>query len=208
MNIKKTAISISAGAIMLGASILPAFGATESLNWGSEVNAGQCPKGKQVINVTHKVLNDVDSAVGGGVWATDNYNRKVQIWQTGEDTFCAIVSYKGGFVTDDGNSPQGTGTIVEGIKGTMQGGYRATFTGALKPDPAESTHGNLGTFDYDCDVETDPGDHSTCTGLFSWPSTYIDDFGNFSYDWWGWIYHAGNNGTWVNSSGGNSGDIL
>ena len=25
--------------------------------------------------------------------------------------------------------------------------------------------------------------------------------------WWGWIYHGGNNGAWVNSSAGNQGDI-
>ena len=25
--------------------------------------------------------------------------------------------------------------------------------------------------------------------------------------WWGWVYHAGSNGSWVNAVSGNSGDI-
>jgi hypothetical protein len=174
------------------------------LNWGSEVNPGQCdgPPGKLVINVTHQVTNDLDSAVGGGFWATDNYNKHIQVWQVDTNTFCADVRYLGSFVTDDGLSPQGTDTIAAGIAGTFEGGYRATITGTLNPDPSLRTRGNIGTFDYGCDVET-----GSCTSLFSWTSTYFTSVDSFDYDWWGWIYHGGTNGSWVNASTGNEGDI-
>jgi hypothetical protein len=29
----------------------------------------------------------------------------------------------------------------------------------------------------------------------------------FNQVWWGWVYHAGNNGNWVNALSGNFGDI-
>ncbi len=87
----------------------------------------------------------------------------------------------------------------------MEGGYRATITGTLKADPANSTRGNIGEFDYACDIDADPGDRSTCT-LFNWVNEYFETW-NFSYNWWGWVYKTGQNGTWVNSSDGNQGDI-
>lgn len=48
------------------------------LNWGSEVNPGQCDgaPGKLAINVTHKVTNDIDSGVAG-FWAYDDYNKHI-----------------------------------------------------------------------------------------------------------------------------------
>ncbi|MGH8056716.1 MAG: hypothetical protein ACREOH_05695, partial [Candidatus Entotheonellia bacterium] len=96
---------------------------TQTLNWGSEVNAGQCPSGNLVINVTHKVINGIDSGVVE-YWATEDYNRHIQVWQVDTDEFCAIVAYNGSFVTDDGASPQGTDTtIATGITGTFEGGY-------------------------------------------------------------------------------------
>lgn len=177
------------------------------LNWGSQVNPGQCDgaNGDLVVNITHQVTNDVDSAVGGGVWAFDEYNKHVQIWQVGADTFCADVRYLGSFTTIAGKSPQGTDTIAAGIEGTFEGGYIGTIVGTLNPSPAKRKRGNVGSFNYAC-TASDSGGHETCTGLFSWLSTYFSS-ASFSFDWWGWIYHAGNNGTWVNSSDGNQGDI-
>ena len=190
--------------------VLAAPGGPPHLNWGSELNADQCPQGELVINVTHKVVNDIDSAVGGGFWATDTYNRHIQVWEVAPGTFCAVVRYTGQFVTDDGPSPQGTDIdgIAAGITGTFEGGYRSTiFSGTLNPGPAYRTRGNIGAFDYGCDVENDPGDYSSCTGLFSWVGTYFTSTSGFDLEWWGWVYHSGDNGTWVNSGDGNEGDI-
>jgi hypothetical protein len=198
---------VALGESVAGAGIAAAD--TETLNWGSEVNAGQCPQGNLVINVTHKVINGIDSKVGGGYWATEDYNRRIQVWQVDTDEFCAVVSYQGSFVTDDGPSPQGTDTISAGITGDWEGGYRAIITGTLNSSPTNATKGNIGTFDHACDVET-----GVCTGLFDWTAAYFTPVLVFNYEWWGWIYHAGQNGTWVNACTspdldcpGNSGDI-
>ena len=42
---------------------------------------------------------------------------------------------------------------------------------------------------------------------WNWVGQYFESGYNFTYEWWGWIYHAGKHGTWVNSIDGNSGDI-
>ncbi len=189
------------------------------LNWGGQVNPGRCDAtpGTLVINVTLQVTNDGDTRVGGGFWALDDYNKHIQVWQVGTGTFCAVVRYMGSFVTLVGPSPQGTdSSIAAGIEGTFEGGYNAIITGTLKSTPLKRTKGNLGAFNYNCQ-SNDPGDYSTCTGIFSWTGAYFDTGYAFNYEWWGWIYHAGSNGTWVNRCGsdiptnpactGNQGDI-
>lgn len=179
------------------------------LNWGSELNAGQCPDGDLVINVTHKVVNGLDSGVKDW-WAFVDYNRTIQVWQTGEDKFCALVKYKGHFITLEGSSPMNTDAdgIAAGIKGTFRGGYRMIITGTLKG--ALQTfpwRGTIGTFDFEC-VATNYPDHSAaCPGIFVWQDEYFETGYVKKYEWWGWKYHAGKNGTWVNSSEGNTGDI-
>ena len=163
----------------------------------SAASGGACG-GTLVINITHKVINDADSGLGGA-WAFDAYNRSVKVWQVGPNTFCVETNYNGQFSTIAGISPGATGIVDAGITGTMHGGYVGTLTGTLKSDPLYRTHGHLGTFDYDCDA-------SFNCNYFSWISTYFTG-GSFSYVSWGWTYIAGPNGTWVNSSDGNSGDI-
>jgi hypothetical protein len=204
--VKKSALLATVVALVmlstLAGSALAAPGGPPHLDWGSEVNPGQCPPGPLVINVTLKVANDIDSGVGGNYWATDAYNRHIQVWQVAANTFCAIVQYEGSFVTVDGASPGNTGTVAAGATGSFEGGYRAIITGSLNPDPAYRTRGNIGKFDYGCDPGT-----GNCSSAFSWPSAYFNAGYGFAYEWWGWIYHGGKNGTWVNAIDGNAGDI-
>jgi hypothetical protein len=41
-----------------------------------------------------------------------------------------------------------------------------------------------------------------------WRSDYFTGVSGFAFDeWWGWVYHAGNNGSWVNAIDGNEGNI-
>ncbi len=178
---------------------------SEHLNWGSQINRAQCPKGPVVIRVTQKVTNDFDSGTSGNNWALDDYVRHISVIKTGTGTYCATASYQGNFTTLAGPSPQNAtsgGTVGAGVIGTFQGGYIATsFTGTLLSSPKARTRGSIGTFDYECD--TDP----SCPGYVDWTTLYFSSTSGFSLDWWGWIYHAGNNGSWVNSSSGNSGDI-
>ena len=190
------AIAAAAAVAALAAMTAFAFG-------GNELSASACGGGKLVINVTHKVVNDADSGFQGA-WAFDAYNRQVQVWQTGDDTFCATVNYAGGFATIVGATSPGLGstnTFGSSVKGTFDGGYRTTqFTGTLDSSPANPTHGNLGTFDYACDTSFN------CPGYWSWVSTYFTSTVGFDFDWWGWEYRYKSQ-RWINSSDGSSGDI-
>lgn len=193
------------GIITMSALAGTLLAAPERLNFGKQLNAAQCnPSGKLVINVVQRIINDADSGFTTPVWAFDELTRQIQVWQTGAKTFCATVKYHGSFVTIAGPSPMGLGTIAAGITGTLEGGYTAAITGTLKATPGASTRGNIGTFDYACDTA------GNCPGAVFWADLYFDtaDPGfDFSQPWWGWIYHGGNNGTWVNASAGSSGDI-
>jgi hypothetical protein len=164
----------------------------------------QCGPGTLVVNVNQRIVNDADSGVAGNYWAFDTYNRHIKVWQTAPNTFCAIVSYDGGFTTVAGPSPQNTGTVAAGIQGNFKGGYQATFTGtfaATKP-----TSGNLGTFDYAC-VLSSSNTVATCPGYQDWTTFYFSSTSGFNENWWGWIYTTEANGTWVNAITGNHGDI-
>ncbi len=166
------------------------------LNWGSQLNGGECGPGKLVVNITYGVVNDVDSGVAGNNWAEDNYNKHIQIWQMGDGSFCAIGRYMGDFVTMAGQSPGNGSVISSGITGTFEGGWRGLMTGTLKNSPVFKTKGNIGTFDYEMG-----------SNLFSVLAAYFEDGYGFSYAYWGWIYNAGDNGKWVNADSGNFGDI-
>lgn len=157
--------------------------------------------GEPIVNVEHKVVNDADSGFGG-YWAYDTYKRLIKVYKTiTPDSYCALVTYEGKFVTFAGRSPNNTGTVGDGIKGEMKGGYRATFNGKLKAVPLKPTHGNLGTFDYQCDKT------GNCPGVVNWRGFYFDNVTGFDQPWWGWRYSTERNGSWINASTGSLGDI-
>ncbi len=141
----------------------------------------------------------------------DNFSRQIQVWALPEGGFCAVLKYQGSFTTVAGTSPGGNSTVGAGVKGTFEGGYRSTvFTGALKSVPAVSTRGNIGLFNYGCDPLIG---QSSCSGYVDWTTLYFDSVSGFDLAWWGWVYHGGNNGSWVNAippptGPGNSGDII
>ncbi len=197
----RTVISfISVIALVLLAT--PALAAPPTLNWGPETSAGQCDtKGKPVVNVTHKVVNSVDSGFGG-YWAFIDYNRKIQLWDQGDGTYCAVVSYQGQFDAEAGQQSPGNVEPLDGDEdGTFQGGYRATISGDLLDRPTWPTRGNVGVIDHDCTIA------GSCPGNVNWIDQYFEPGYGFSFDWWGWIYRGGQHGTWVNASDGSSGDI-
>ncbi|PIR80172.1 MAG: hypothetical protein COU25_01390 [Candidatus Levybacteria bacterium CG10_big_fil_rev_8_21_14_0_10_35_13] len=194
-----------AGTLILAAFAVSVYAAPNTLNWGTEVNPGMCDKvGKPVVNVNQKVINDADSGLGG-YWAFDNYTRHIQLWSSSaEGEYCAEVSYTGQFDAQAGKTSPGEGGLFDGDEdGTMQGGYRATITGDLLAEPTWKTRGNVGSFDYDCNLTGVCGPERV-----DWVAQYFNGVYDFEFDWWGWIYHAGNHGTWVNSVDGNAGDIL
>ena len=156
--------------------------------------------GAPLVNVHFMLVNDYDSAVGGGSWANDTIDRHLEVWQVGDGVYCSTVSDQGSFVTFANSSPNGTGSVSAGIRGKIKGGYATTaFTGTF--DPALPVRGNLGTFDLHCTSLNDcPGDHPSFLSYFA--STAGWGFAD-----WGWSYHTAKNGTWINQASGNSGDI-
>lgn len=187
-------------ALVFALAVSHAAAGSPTLNHGARLNRAQCPAGKLVVNVNEAVLNDVDSGIAGNNWAYDDVVRHIQVVQVAPNTFCATVKYDGLFTTVEGTSPGATGTLTAGVRGTFQGGYVTTiFTGTLRP--GAPVRGSLGTIDYQCDV------NANCPGYVDWSDELFDHVSGFDLAWWGWIYRAGDNGTWVNAITGNSGDI-
>jgi hypothetical protein len=176
-----------------------------TLNWGSQVNAGVCETdGPPVINVNFTILNTVDSGEAGNYWAYDTINRSVQVWQQTNGSFCAEIRDKGKFDSQlNQESPGDTGLLSGDEDGTFQGGYVLNVTSTLLDWPTQATRGNIGVFDYNCDLS------GTCPGYENWLSWYFSSYtgSDYSYMWWGWVYHNRSN-TWVNSSDGNAGDVI
>lgn len=187
----------------LTATAAPAW-AGSPLDWSKETNRSACEaKGAPVVNVSQHVTGDIDSGFNGG-WAVDTYTRRIQVWEVADGTYCAVVRYAGTFeAIQDARSPgQGSELVLDGDEdGSMVGGYRAIIDGSLLPDPTWTDHGTVGQFDYGCVTLGD------CPGAVNWVDQYFADGYDFSYAFWGWIYRAGPDGTWVNASTGSSGDI-
>lgn len=163
-------------------------------------------QGKLVLNVTYKVTNDVDSGFHMN-WALDNYNKRVQVWQTGESTFYVVASYEGKWQTFLGVPSPGAG-LAQGDdgSGTFQGGYTATFdyTG-----PVEKAAGYIGTYDFG------GGDTlGNAPNPYNVLEEYFPGYSGFAFtdggDGWSWTYHYRSQ-TWLNAGGvseADSGDIL
>jgi hypothetical protein len=214
-------ITVLTGFLSLSVSAMAAPEGTVHLNWGQYLNSGDtaCPSGKPLINVTRKVINSLDSGTGlsdydNKWWATSYYNQHIKVVET-EDGFCATVTYQGKFESVGGDGPgcaldsncgESEGRLEAGVTGTFQGGYTADITPADGFNPNDlPTRGNLGTVDPDCDAEAGICDFSPS---FGWIQEYFPG-ANYSLIWWGWVYHAGKNGTWVNAQDppGNQGNI-
>ena len=204
-----------------------ALAQTPSLNWGSEVNPSQCPTDQGYryleINVTRKVeqdfapgKNNFDSPATPAVpdgWAEREYNQHIQVWKigvvgepppggtVGSERYCALVRYQGSFTSTGSSTPNtanSTSAALAGdVDGTFEGGYRLVFY--ADEQYAAPTRGN---------VDALPAGNAT-----SWMQSYFIHIGTKGSSgdipgipapaWWGWVYHGGHNGTWVNSVGGN-----
>lgn len=216
------AIAALAGGAMLmspPASAEPAADPGEHLNWGHQLSATEeaCPPGDQVLKVVRKVINSLDSGEGlndfGAVWwAYSDYVQHIRVVETESGVFCATLKSQGSFESVGGDGPgcitEGNcdvpeGRLEAGVVGTFQGGAINTFTGSFDPGGMR-TKGSIGTLDGDCNATTG------CPGpvFWAWQSDYFTGVAANAYPWWGWVYHAGNNGSWVNPITGNEGNIL
>ncbi len=197
--------TVLAGTTLLLIPCAQAFaGPHLKLPWHQQVNPHQCDKvGKVIINVQQVIFNDVDSGEAGNYWAFDTFHRHIQVWKQSDGTYCALVSYHGKFDAQAGQkSPGDTDFLTGSEDGNFQGGYRGVITGTLLATPLWKTKGNVGTFDYGCDIL------GVCPGYISWIDQYFSEGSGFEYGWWGWIYRAPHGKVWVNSSDGNEGDVF
>jgi hypothetical protein len=210
--------------VIVGALALVSLQASASpgnhLNWGYQLSASEeaCPAGDQVLKVVRKVVNTVDSGTGDNDyghrwWANSEYVQHIQVVETAPGTFCATLKSQGSFESVGGDGPgcahngncgSPEGRVEPGVVGTFQGGMIQTFTGTFAPGSLR-TKGSIGTLDHGCDVSTAGG--CTSPGFSRWQDEYFTSIENLSYVWWGWVYHAGNNGSWVNKTDGNEGNI-
>jgi hypothetical protein len=161
-----------------------------------------CPSGKIIVYVTQNVRNSADQGQLGNVWAIDNYQRLLMIDQVTPTTFCAATSYRyGSFTAVGGPSPGGTGTVSQGLQGTMGAGYRTTtFFGLLRPFPLAPTYGSF-TTDYGCDSS------GNCPGYVDWTTLYFSSVVGFTPNYWAYAYATTSNGNWLEAPGRLSGDI-
>lgn len=188
-------LSVGLGVGIAAMVLAPAAIAAPGLQLDKQdLTAKQCgDHAKQVVNVHFTLQNDPDSGFAGNNWATDTIDRQLRIFQVA-DGYCAVVTDHGTFVTLAGTSPSGASDVTAGVTGELEGGYVTSIaSGPL--DGSQPTHGDLGTFD----------------ALSSHPS-----FATYDSNWdvnlaqWGWIYHAGKHGTWLNQddvAAADSGDI-
>lgn len=168
---------------------------------------------KQLVDVHFKLINDYDSGFNNGAnaWANDTIDRQLRIFHLNDGTYCAQIKDHGKFLTFAGQSPGATNTSLNAdIKGEIEGGYISKFfTGTF--DPQLPTHGDLGTYNLMCtDAYTCPGapDRASVFNTSYFSTTSLDP--NDGLAQWGWIYHAGHHGTWLNQDDVlpvNSGDI-
>ena len=211
---KKFFIGILSALVLFGLAVSPAKTVTLPSPCQGEVP----PSDELVIDVTQSITNDIDSGVAG-FWAYDNYSRSIRVWEEtdidGEfdgSHFCAQVDYYNGtFDVQPGvKSPNDGSIVLSGDEdGTFSGGRRAIIDGSLSEVPEWVTTGDVGSFDYGCNLadSNEEGDR-VCSNLVKWQDKYFGEEYDYSDLDWGWTYTTCDHGIWVNASSGNSGNIV
>ena len=134
------------------------------------------------------------------IWANDTFSRffKVVTEEIAPGTYSVTEDFRqGSFITNEGSSPQAcdpdspTGKHVDaGITGKLSGTFNIIVHGTF--DPAATPH--------DIDGDQKIGTADFIKSVFGENATY--DFSHFYFQ-----YSTKNNGSWINSDAGNSGDI-
>ena len=139
----------------------------------------------------------IDSNTHGTYWAYDTFYSTVTIVNKGVNLWQLTWVDTGSFISWSSYSPSGTGTIGDGVIGTISGGQTITVNGVLK----SSLPSYLGYYDFQCDHD------ANCPGYVSWRTMMFDSVTSYTYNQWAWTYVTCGNGTWVNADTGNIGDI-
>jgi hypothetical protein len=149
--------------------------------------ATTCPAWPIVVNAYQRITNDTERGTQGTVWARSDYTRLLRIVRSGS-RFCAYANSNGTFRTIAGTSPAGTGTVGEGVTGTIMSHWSTNvFYGSWRP--TMPTSGLIGTFD----------------GSVDWRSLFFSYTTSVAPVYWAWGYNAGTNGLYVRRNDGVTG---
>lgn len=154
----------------------------------------------QVADVTEHVRNLADLGVDGHVWALTEDDIRIQIWRVGTHHFCVRRDFHGTFRSFAGVSPNLTGTVSAGVTGTENGTDWAVFTGTWAP--RVRTSGLVGDVDLGCTQDGACAAHRGVGYLF-----FADDFQALHVRQYDFVYDAGAQGVWHESSDASQGDI-
>ena len=140
-----------------------------------------------------------DSGTCGNDWADDTYSRFFKVVTDGTNgTYTVTEDFRqGSFVTHQGPSPAacelGTNSMVaEGISGKLSGTFNIIVSNGTY-----SATATIQDFDHDMKI----GTADFIRSIFGDKATYVVEHFNFQYT-------TKNNGSWINSDAGNSGDIV
>jgi hypothetical protein len=144
-----------------------------------------CPAYSQLVaSVSYVVAGDPVTGADGSVWASADYTRALQVYRVpgSKNTYCATWRDSGTFVTVEGESPGGTGTVAAGIAGRLtRTAVTTNFTAAFQPHAA--TSGALGTAAAD------------------WTSFYFSNVQGLDLVWYSNLYMTPANGSWGSRTG-------
>jgi hypothetical protein len=133
----------------------PIPGATTALTIVNATQPDSCPKDKPlVVDAWLTYSRFADFGADGHVWALDQGRRDIKIWHLGGDAYCVEARDRGEFETFGGASPEGTGTVRQGVAGTFVGTTYLAINGKLMPSlPPPTPPWNVGAFDAACDQD-------------------------------------------------------
>jgi hypothetical protein len=171
---------------------------------GTDTTPSCAPAGApKVVDVTAHVTNSVDFGVDGHPWAIDTVEEHLQIWRVGDRRFCMRVDYGGTFRAFASTSPNLTGTVSDGVEGTMT--QTSVFTRGGTLSSTLPTTGDVGVWDRGCA-------NGACAQLCL-HDAYVPDAKGRHDIWTVASYDSGAHGTWTEQLGVNnkvissSGDI-
>ena len=170
-------------------------------NWKNTVRIGDCTQDTTpVVDITREVENRKDIS-SEGPWADINYTKNIKVWKLADQRYCAVVEYDGECEAVKGATAPGGETQLTGEEhGKMQGGYRAMITGSEIVESGSGGEGTLESVSGDCT-------QGNCDSV-DWVDGYFSSSPQVSYEWWAWVYNAGECGSWTNAESGNSGRII
>ena len=139
MLVRRIAVSVLVLLAALGAGAVPAQAQTAE---------AACRTGPKLVDVYYRFVDDQVLNAEGRVVGLASGVGRFEVYRKGPNTFCAVSTLTGTFTLFGGESPAGTGTVPEGLRGHVVGVNVLEFTGTFKPELP--TRGYVGEFDANC----------------------------------------------------------